>query len=126
MPCRFVRPAASIGSAGSVARRAPAPLSTLALLCAAAALTFQLTGCAVGPDYHRPAAAVPASYKEAPEGWKVAQPADTADRGAWWLIYDDAQLNALMDQLNTSNQTVAQSAAAYRQARALVGEARAA
>ncbi|WP_322103892.1 efflux transporter outer membrane subunit [Paraburkholderia sp. J41] len=119
MPCRFVRPGAQ---AGAVARRAP----SLALLCAAAALTFQLTGCAVGPDYHRPAAAVPASYKEAPEGWKVAQPADTADRGAWWLIYEDPQLDALMDQLNTSNQTVAQYAAAYRQARALVGEARAA
>ncbi|MCP3717889.1 efflux transporter outer membrane subunit [Paraburkholderia sp. CNPSo 3281] len=125
MPCRFVRSGATAGSAGSVARRAPKPLSILTL-CAAAVLTFQLSGCAVGPDYHRPSAAVPASFKEAPEGWKVAQPADTADRGAWWLIYDDAQLNALMDQLNTSNQTVAQNAAAYRQARALVGEARAA
>ncbi|MEX3945476.1 efflux transporter outer membrane subunit [Paraburkholderia sp. BR10937] len=125
MPCRFVRSGATAGPAGSVARRAPKPLSILTL-CAAAAFTFQLTGCAVGPDYHRPSAAVPASFKEAPEGWKVAQPADTTDRGAWWLIYDDAQLNALMDQLNTSNQTVAQSAAAYRQARALVGEARAA
>ncbi|QGZ62786.1 efflux transporter outer membrane subunit [Paraburkholderia acidisoli] len=123
MPCRFVQSGARRSAhAGSVARRAP----TLALLCAAAALTFQLTGCAVGPDYHRPAAAVPASYKEAPEGWKVAQPADSADRGAWWLIYDDPQLNTLMDQLNANNQTVAQYAAAYRQARALVGEARAA
>ncbi|WP_322043651.1 efflux transporter outer membrane subunit [Paraburkholderia sp. J67] len=103
-------------------RRAP----TLALIGAAAALAFQLSGCAVGPDYHRPDTAVPAAYKEAPEGFKVAQPADTADRGAWWLIYDDAQLNGLMDQLNTNNQTVAQYAAAYRQARALVGEARAA
>jgi NodT family efflux transporter outer membrane factor (OMF) lipoprotein len=119
MPCRFIRPGAT---AGSVARRAP----TLALLCAAAALTFQLGGCAVGPDYHRPAAAVPAAFKEAPEGWKVAQPADHADRGDWWLIYDDAQLNTLMDELNANNQTVAQYAAAYRQARALVGEARAA
>jgi NodT family efflux transporter outer membrane factor (OMF) lipoprotein len=119
MPCRFIRPGAT---AGLVARRVP----TLALLCAAAALTFQLSGCAVGPDYHRPAAAVPASFKEAPEGWKVAQPADHADRGDWWLIYDDAQLNTLMDELNANNQTVAQYAAAYRQARALVGEARAA
>jgi NodT family efflux transporter outer membrane factor (OMF) lipoprotein len=103
-------------------RRAP----TLALIGAAAALAFQLSGCAVGPDYHRPDTAVPAAYKEAPEGFKVAQPADTADRGNWWLIYDDAQLNGLMDQLDTNNQTVAQYAAAYRQARALVGEARAA
>lgn len=103
-------------------RRAP----TFALIGAAAALAFQLGGCAVGPDYHRPDTAVPAAYKEAPEGFKVAQPADMADRGTWWLIYDDAQLNGLMDQLNANNQTVAQYAAAYRQARALVGEARAA
>ncbi|WP_233865993.1 efflux transporter outer membrane subunit [Paraburkholderia adhaesiva] len=104
----------------------PRRARALTLVCAAAALTFQLSGCAVGPNYQRPSAAVPASFKEAPEGWKVAQPSDQTDRGAWWTIYDDAQLNALQDQLNAQNQTVAQFAAAYRQARALVGEARAA
>ncbi|WP_322058782.1 efflux transporter outer membrane subunit [Paraburkholderia sp. J63] len=140
MSCRFVHPgrplqtpsrlregaladdATGAARVARTARRTP----RLALLGAAAALAFQLSGCAVGPDYHKPAAAVPASYKEAPEGWKVAQPADTADRGPWWLVYDDAQLTGLMDQLNANNQTVAQYAAAYRQARALVGEARAA
>lgn len=137
MSCRFVHPghplqtpsrlrggalADDAAQVARTARRTP----RLALLGAAAALAFQLSGCAVGPDYHKPAAAVPASYKEAPEGWKVAQPADTADRGPWWLVYDDAQLTGLMDQLNANNQTVAQYAAAYRQARALVGEARAA
>ncbi|RQH06144.1 efflux transporter outer membrane subunit [Paraburkholderia dinghuensis] len=104
----------------------PRRARALTLACAAAALTFQLSGCAVGPNYQRPSAAVPASFKEAPEGWKVAQPSDQTDRGAWWTIYNDAQLNALQDQLNAQNQTVAQFAAAYRQARALVGEARAA
>jgi NodT family efflux transporter outer membrane factor (OMF) lipoprotein len=104
-------------------RRAP----SLALLCAAAVIAFQLAGCTVGPNYQRPStAAIPASFKEAPEGWKVAQPSDAADRGDWWAIYNDAQLNALEDQLNAQNQTIAQYAAAYRQARALVGEARAA
>jgi NodT family efflux transporter outer membrane factor (OMF) lipoprotein len=56
----------------------------------------------------------------------VAEPADRADRGNWWSIYDDARLSALMAQLDASNQTIAQYAAAYRQARALVSEARAA
>ncbi|WP_434718096.1 efflux transporter outer membrane subunit [Paraburkholderia sp. A1BS-2L] len=122
MSCRFVPPGHHVSRRSRAWRLAPRP----AVLCAVAALAFQLSGCAVGPDYHKPAAAVPESYKEAPEGWKTAQPADTADRGPWWLIYDDAQLNGLMDQLNANNQTVAQYAAAYRQARALVGEARAA
>ncbi|RDK01933.1 efflux transporter outer membrane subunit [Paraburkholderia lacunae] len=95
-------------------------------LAVAAALATVLAGCAVGPDYERPAAQIPASYKEAAPGWKVAQPADQQDRGDWWTIYEDPQLNALEDKLNASNQTIAQFAAAYRQARALVGEARAA
>ena len=85
-----------------------------------------IAGCAVGPNYKRPDAAVPASYKEAPEGWKVAQPADRLDRGDWWAIYNDPQLNDLETRLNASNQTIAQFAAAYRQSRALVSEARAA
>jgi NodT family efflux transporter outer membrane factor (OMF) lipoprotein len=89
-------------------------------------LFFSLGACAVGPDYKRPAVAVPDAYKETPAGWKVAEPADAADRGAWWRVYGDARLDALVDQLGEANQTVAQYAAAYRQARALVGEARAA
>lgn len=96
----------------------------------AAAVAFAtavlLAGCAVGPDYHRPDTPMPAAFKEAPAGWKVAQPADGADRGAWWRVYGDPQLDTLIDKLNASNQTIAQSAAAYRQARALVAEARAA
>ncbi|NPT54523.1 efflux transporter outer membrane subunit [Paraburkholderia elongata] len=95
-------------------------------IAVAAAFATLLAGCVVGPDYKRPAAEIPASYKEAVPGWKVAQPADQQDRGDWWTIYEDPQLNALEDKLNASNQTIAQFAAAYRQARALVGEARAA
>lgn len=100
-----------------------AALRATAIGCVAAAL---VAGCAVGPDYHRPSTPVPASYKETPAGWKVAEPADEADRGPWWSIYGDARLTALIEQLNANNQTIAQYAAAYRQARALVGEARAA
>jgi NodT family efflux transporter outer membrane factor (OMF) lipoprotein len=107
-----------------VRSRAGIPRALTIAVAIAAAIAF--AGCAVGPNYQRPAAAVPASYKEAPEGWKVSQPSDQADRGEWWTVYDDPQLNALIDKLNTANQTVAQYAAAYRQARALVSAARAA
>lgn len=102
--------------------RALRPLSA----AVAVATAVLLAGCAVGPDYHRPDTSIPAAYKEAPAGWKVAQPADRTDRGAWWTVYKDPQLDALIGRLNGSNQTIAQSAAAYRQARALVTEARAA
>lgn len=102
--------------------RALRPLSA----AVAVATAVLLAGCAVGPDYHRPDTSIPAAYKEAPAGWKVAQPADRTDRGPWWTVYNDPQLDALIGKLNASNQTIAQSAAAYRQARALVTEARAA
>lgn len=44
----------------------PHPRARRALSAAVAAATaVLLAGCAVGPDYHRPDAAIPAAYKEA-------------------------------------------------------------
>lgn len=86
-------------------------------------------GCAVGPAYQRPAVAVPPAYKEAPPAgapWLPAAPADGLDRGAWWLIFGDPALNALLEQVEVSNQNVAAAAANYAQAQALVREQRAA
>lgn len=82
-----------------------------------------LSACAVGPDYQRPQTAEPAQYKAA-EGWRQANPSDALARGAWWELYGDRQLNDLIDKLNRSNQTVAQSEAQFRQAQALVRSAR--
>jgi NodT family efflux transporter outer membrane factor (OMF) lipoprotein len=84
-----------------------------------------LGACAVGPDYQRPTVAVPQHFKEASDGWKPARPNDRHDRGAWWKRFNDPQLDALEDKVARANQTVASYEAAYRQARALVAEARA-
>ncbi|HEX9491188.1 MAG TPA: efflux transporter outer membrane subunit [Stellaceae bacterium] len=89
-----------------------------ALSAAAAAL---VAACSVGPDYHRPAAPVPASYKE---GWKTGEPQDITDRGAWWAIYNDPLLDDLERQVDISNQNLKGAEAAYRQARAVVAQAR--
>lgn len=82
-----------------------------------------LSACAIGPDYQRPQVAEPVHYKEA-EGWRQANPSDALARGAWWELYGDAQLNGLIDKLNSSNQSVAQAEAQFRQARALVRSSR--
>lgn len=82
-----------------------------------------LTGCTLGPDYQRPAAAVPAHFKQA-DGWRQAQPGDALARGAWWTLYNDPLLDDLVRRLNQSNQTVAQYEAQFRQARALVRSSR--
>jgi NodT family efflux transporter outer membrane factor (OMF) lipoprotein len=79
----------------------------------------------LGPDFQRPAAPVPTAYKEL-KGWKIAAPRDHIDRGAWWSIYHDKTLDALERQVEISNQTLAAAEAAYRQAAAMVQEARAA
>lgn len=95
------------------------PLRPLALLVAA----FSLGACTLGPDYRRPDLPVPLEYKQA-EGWKTAAPADVLQRGDWWTLYGDAELNALVGRLNLSNQNLAAAEAQYRQARALVRGAR--
>ena len=82
-------------------------------------------GCAVGPNYRRPAAPTPQVFKEPPpEGWKQAQPNAGAIRGKWWEIYNDPQLNALEEQVSISNQNVAAAVAQYREARDAVRIAR--
>ncbi|WP_414648790.1 efflux transporter outer membrane subunit [Collimonas sp.] len=96
------------------------------LLAAAAATTaaLLLSACAVGPDYVRPAAVAPAAFKENKD-WKTATPQDQELHGKWWEVYQDPQLNALVEQVNISNQNLAQAEAQFRQAKALVESARA-
>ena len=83
-----------------------------------------IAGCAVGPNYHRPSAANPQRFKEA-EGWKPAEPREAASGTDWWSIYGDATLDSLEKQIDISNQTLKASEAAWRQATALVSQARA-
>jgi NodT family efflux transporter outer membrane factor (OMF) lipoprotein len=102
------------------------PTSSLLALSAALVMAGALGGCAVGPDYKTPVTTVPTAFKEAPPGWKVAQPSDHDPRGAWWEVFGDPTLNGLIDQANQANQSIAQYEAAYRQATALTAEARSA
>jgi NodT family efflux transporter outer membrane factor (OMF) lipoprotein len=95
--------------------------SFVALRFASAALGLALVaGCAVGPDYQRPAMpAMPAAFKEA-AGWKAATPGDAMVRGAWWEDFHDPLLNDLESQVATANQSLLQAEANYNQARQLV------
>lgn len=106
----------------SNARPTYRPRFQLRLLCAALVLT--IGGCAVGPDYQRPATVDVSSYKEA-QGWVPAAPADTLERGPWWSLFKDPVLDQLASRVEVSNQNVAVAVAAYAQARALVREQRA-
>ena len=94
-------------------------------LTGATALLLCLSACAVGPDYKKPAAPTPAAYKEETKDWKIAEPQQAGSSQAWWAIYNDPVLDGLEKQVAISNESVKSSEAAYRQAVALVGEARA-
>ena len=88
-----------------------------------------LSGCMVGPDYHRPNAPVPLAYRETPPpppGWELARPDDGGAHGAWWAVFRDPTLAGLEARVTVNNQNIKQAEAAYREARALVDEARAA
>lgn len=93
-------------------------------LVAAALLALQVSGCAVGPDYQRPATQDVSRFKEA-EGWVPAAPADALERGPWWSLFGDPVLDQLAARVEVSNQNVAAAVGAYAQARALVREQRA-
>jgi NodT family efflux transporter outer membrane factor (OMF) lipoprotein len=91
----------------------------------ALAAAMVLSGCSVGPDYEKPAAPMTAAFKEAPPaGWKFGTPMDAIDKGPWWSIYNDPELDRLEREVDVSNQTLAQAEAAYREAQAVVQQAR--
>jgi len=101
---------------------APRPHRRALLLVVMAAIL--LGGCAsVGPDYQRPAAATSPDFKES-HGWSQGQPQDQVERGPWWEVYHDPVLNGLVAQVSVSNQNLKADEAAYREAAAIVDEAR--
>lgn len=80
-----------------------------------------LAGCAVGPDYKRPATvSAPAEYKaEALGSWKEGQPLDRVPKGAWWEVFGDTNLNSLEAQAVSANQELKAAVARVDQARAV-------
>src|ERR1019366_4654765 len=101
---------------------------------AAGVLVALLSGCALGPDYVRPNPIASADsgakdltskdFKER-KGWKPMAPSDLADRGAWWTVYREQELDRLVAQVEISNQTVAAAEANYRQASEMIREGQA-
>ena len=92
-----------------------------------------LTGCTVGPEYNTPSVPLTARFKEATPAdyrtagkWLPARPDDRIDRGKWWEVFGDPELDRLEDELTAANQTLKESAAHFREARALIRYQRAA
>src|ERR1700724_2427813 len=86
--------------------------------CSAMLLTGTLTACSFAPAYKIPdSAPATSAYKESGDG-KAAQPVDDQNRGAWWTIVQDPQLDALETQVGDANQDLRAAFARLQQARA--------
>src|SRR3954465_5368581 len=81
----------------------------------ALAACLLVAGCIQPVKYERPAV-------ELPEAWKEAAPRFVED-GRWWRIYDDAALDALVEEALSRNGDLLVAAARVDEARALLGEA---
>ncbi len=82
-----------------------------------------LAGCNFVPPHQAPQMDVPARFKES-AGWKVARPADDQPRGEWWGIFHDSELNAIMQRIEVSNQSLQAAAARAEQTAALLKAAK--
>ncbi|HZM33762.1 MAG TPA: TolC family protein, partial [Burkholderiales bacterium] len=83
------------------------------------ALAALLGACSLAPPYEKPAL-------ELPEAWgrTDAPPAPRfAEDGRWWRIYEDAELDRVVEEALAGNADLLVAAARVDEARALVGEA---
>ncbi len=106
-------------------RTAPAlPAAVRACLAGAALAVLALGGCAVGPDFKRPAAPSTDRYTAEPQPQTTAAAGGTAQTfvpGAdipaqWWAVFHSEKLNALVEQALRNNPDVSAAQAALRKA----------
>ncbi len=84
------------------------------------AATLCFTGCAVGPNYHKPAVQIPESFKEGVDWQRAHANPQGSLSSTWWLDYHDDQLSKLIDRALHANQSIIAADAAYRLAQATV------
>jgi len=81
--------------------------------------TAALAGCAIGPDYKRPAIAEPPMFR----GQPAAEAVSFAD-APWWEVFQDPILKGLIQEALRNNYDVAIAAARVQEARANLGVTR--
>lgn len=93
----------------------------IALVCVA----ILCSGCTVGPNYKKPAATVPGTYRGlTPEEAANTEPASMGDQ-KWWEVFQDEQLRTLIRTALQQNYDVRIAGARILQAQAQLGITRA-
>lgn len=86
----------------------------LTLLALAAIVAILNSGCAVGPNYHRPETSTPAHWSEPLAGGETNS---TAAVVMWWKTFNDPELDSLVDRAVQSNLDLRIAEARVREAR---------
>ena len=74
-----------------------------------------ITGCVQGPDYERPAVAVPQDFR-----FQDATAAFEADTGVWWQAFGDPMIDALVSETLANNRDLRIASARVDEAAAIV------
>jgi outer membrane protein, multidrug efflux system len=80
-----------------------------------------LTGCTVGPNYHRPAVDVPGTYRGEASSQATQASSESLGNEKWWQVFDDPQLQQLIRTAVQQNYNVRIAAARILQAQAQLG-----
>src|SRR5258706_877985 len=89
------------------------PMRSLASI----AVVTTLAGCAVGPDYKRPAV----NLQQTGRATAAGAAAVAGDNARWWTIYGDGRLNTLVDEALHNNTDLAVAVARLAEAEAQLG-----
>ncbi len=65
-----------------------------------------LTGCALTPDYQRPALDIPVTYHVDSEQASAIEPGESIANLAWWQVFEDAQLQSLIRSALVENKDI--------------------
>jgi multidrug efflux system outer membrane protein len=83
-----------------------------------------LAGCSTATPPQKVAVDVPTQFRESAKldgAWQLAHPSDQVDRGQWWTVFNDAELNDLIDQSAKSSPTLSIALSRVKEARATAG-----
>jgi multidrug efflux system outer membrane protein len=80
-----------------------------------------LSGCALGPDYHRPNLEVPATYRDVAPTESSGDTSSSMGDDNWWQTYTDPNLQALINRALKNNYDVKIAVARIDEAHAQLG-----
>jgi multidrug efflux system outer membrane protein len=87
----------------------------------ATAVLLLVSGCAIGPDYHRPSLDLPSAYP----GTSSSETGRAAIDAGWWNLFGDTTLNRLVEQALKNNTDARLAAAQVEEAESLLRQANA-